>query len=882
MAMGATWQVTSGAATANWAPTTTATGPVDTTAVIAGVYVAQAPPAQPSANWPAVQLQAAFGSTTGGPAGQGTPPDQRVWADISNRLLSWSETRGGQYELDKLEAAEVNVMLDNHDGALTPRAPWAITATTGSANATTLTVSSGDAAKLTVGDYFQLYNVAPPAGTPLQPAVFQVTKVAATLVTFTPAAATNPVSGTVAQSGSFTPLQLGQVTSFAPVRLLTTWQGRTQSTFSGYTERWPQAWAADSWWQRSNAVFTDVWSLINANIRTIGQAEILNDIPFAYWPCNDAAGSIAAANIAVANTDPMVVKQCKAGPGNATFKFGSSAGAGNVLSGASAWQQSGLATAWTFASNTNSPDNVDIVSTTAFPSNTAVGNHFHLTFSSNVQIEATLFVVTDLLTISGFNYIHFSPAAISAPLSGDNAVSLGDISFGYCLYYQAPGGQPLLDGVTITAWFNVSPTGPDAIQTLWSLKSAGGPIATLWVTPSFVTPAGALMFDTWDANGNNTSVLIDDTFNWASNTWFNVTVTLTPTTFAVYTSTSAAGTGAARTGVRLPFQPVWNWISFGGQADTFTSGFCTNCSVAHCAIFPYVISLQRIITQIYATGLALANSDTTFASFDIVSARIHRYLQAGGFTGPRCIDTTDNTYGQSRTTAATEISGKQANTAVEDMAASDGGILAITGDGSLFYRANINNYNTAPKWTLGENTTAGEIPYLTDATVGYDPSLVVNTLSLSQQNGVSVSPSAVLAPLITASQQRYGSITATPSVFLYNLDAVTDLANWLLEQHVSASLRVEQVTIDAAKVTAAWPLMLYADIGDVVVFHRRPQTGGAPPLTFTTRILRLQRTLDWTSGTATIKLTLSPYDGNALATNTAATGTPNGSVVLAR
>ena len=883
MEMGATWQVTSGAATANWAPTSTATGPVDVTAVIAGVYVAQAPPTQPSPNWPVVQLQAAFGSTAGGPAGQGTPPDQRVWADISGRRLTWSETRGGQYELDKLEAAEVNVALDNHDGALTPRPPWAITATTGSANATTLTVSSTDAAKLTVGDYFQLYNAAPPAGVPLQSAVFQVTNVASTLVTFTPAAAANPVTGTVAQSGSFTPISLGQVTSFAPVRLLTTWQGRTQASFGGYTERWPQEWAAGSWWQRSNAVFTDVWSLTNATLRSIGEAEILNDLPFAYWPCDDQAGSAAASNIAPANTDPLTVKQCKAGPGNASYAFGVSAsaiyGPDTVLSGSSAWQQSGLASQWEFDADADSSTNTYISSTAAFPSNIAVGNHFKLTFSTNVPIQSTLFVVTSLGTASGFNEIFFSPAAISDPLSGDKAISQGDEFFGYCLYYQPSGGQPLLDGVTITAFFNIDSVGSNAPQTLWSLKSAGGPIATLWVTPSFTTPPSALMFDTWDSNGNNTSVIINNTIDWAVGMWFNVTVTLTSTTFTVYPD---GGAVAAVSGVRLPFQPEWNWISFGGQADAFTSGSCANCMITQCAIFPYVLSLQRILTQVYATELSLGGVQHTFESFDIVSDRIHRYLQAGGFTGPRCIDITGNTYGQSTTTAATEVAGKQANTAVEDMAASDGGILAITGDGSLFYRANVNNYNTTPKWTLGENTTAGEIPYLPDATVGYDPSLVVNTISLSQQNGVSVSPSNALGPVITASQQRYGSITATPSVFLYDIDAVTDLANWLLEQHGNASLRVEQVTVDAAKTTAAWPLVLYGDIGDVVVFHRRPITGGAPPLTFTTRILRLQRTLDWASGTATIKLTLSPYNGNALATNTAAAGTPNGGVVLAR
>jgi hypothetical protein len=119
-------------------------------------------------------------------------------------------------------------------------------------------------------------------------------------------------------------------------------------------------------------------------------------------------------------------------------------------------------------------------------------------------------------------------------------------------------------------------------------------------------------------------------------------------------------------------------------------------------------------------------------------------------------------------------------------------------------------------------------------------------------------------------------------VFLYDLDAVGDLANWITELHGAAQLRVEQVTVDAAKTTAAWPLVLWGDVGDIVLFHRRPISGGAPALSISTQVLKLHRTLEWSTGTAKLQLTLSPYYGNALATNSAAFGFPNGSVILAR
>lgn len=71
-------------------------------------------PTQPNTNWPMVKLEAAFGQESS------VPPDQLVWTDISNRLLSVSTDRGRQYELNALEAGEANFVLRNDDGLLTP------------------------------------------------------------------------------------------------------------------------------------------------------------------------------------------------------------------------------------------------------------------------------------------------------------------------------------------------------------------------------------------------------------------------------------------------------------------------------------------------------------------------------------------------------------------------------------------------------------------------------------------------------------------------------------------------------------------------------------------------------------------------------------------
>jgi Concanavalin A-like lectin/glucanases superfamily len=80
------------------------------------VAVAAAAPLvlNPSPSWPVIQCQAAFGATPGDPSAYWT------WTDITSRYLGIKASRGRQFELDQLEAADVTITIDNVDGALNP------------------------------------------------------------------------------------------------------------------------------------------------------------------------------------------------------------------------------------------------------------------------------------------------------------------------------------------------------------------------------------------------------------------------------------------------------------------------------------------------------------------------------------------------------------------------------------------------------------------------------------------------------------------------------------------------------------------------------------------------------------------------------------------
>lgn len=247
------WRVASTSETATW---TTTTG--DLSAVSAAILVTNSAPSQPNPAWPYTQLLAGFGS------GALTPPSEITWTDITIRFLAGkdaTDSGGKQYELDQLQAGEIDITLDNNDAALTP------------------------------------FN----ASSPFYP---------------------NVVADT-------------------PMRLQMTWNGLTYAVWSGFVERWPQAWD-DTWYGISQVTLTDSWSLLTAQLAPCQQEEILTDSPYAYWTMGDAEGSTSAGNSAPGNTNSLQVVSSKSGTLTAAYAFGADAGVDPGDPSGTVWQQSGL------------------------------------------------------------------------------------------------------------------------------------------------------------------------------------------------------------------------------------------------------------------------------------------------------------------------------------------------------------------------------------------------------------------------------------------------------------------------------------------------------------------------------------------------------------
>ncbi|MEV7006851.1 LamG-like jellyroll fold domain-containing protein [Streptosporangium sp. NPDC051022] len=104
------YQTTTGSVSVTYTTSSTA----NIAAVGVTVLTAAAAPAQPRPNWPTMAFEVGFGS------GAQTPRDQISWTTLAGRLLGLDCSRGRNYQLGTVEAADIDLRLRNDDAALNP------------------------------------------------------------------------------------------------------------------------------------------------------------------------------------------------------------------------------------------------------------------------------------------------------------------------------------------------------------------------------------------------------------------------------------------------------------------------------------------------------------------------------------------------------------------------------------------------------------------------------------------------------------------------------------------------------------------------------------------------------------------------------------------
>lgn len=325
-----TFSLSSG--TANWA------------GVVVAFRTAGVAPAQPNPNWPGIQFQVGLGYDLS------TPPSRVQWTDQTKRFKELVGDRGIQAELGVASQGQTTVVLDNQDGAYSPRTAGSATA---NATGTTSTVKVPDAQATNInkGDFFQLETS---SGALKEFTVFQVLSLSSsggtTTVTFTRADGSGVALAATASGDLYVGIPIDL---YMPYRLLATWSGKTYAVESGWLRDVVTVYDGAAYSEAQIAATDAIETLTAANPSAL-RGEILRRKPTHYWPMDDASGSGYAANASGASNAALTVTASKYGTGSSTADFGASTQDVQVSGGlvfsvlgdaGTGWQSSGLTSA---------------------------------------------------------------------------------------------------------------------------------------------------------------------------------------------------------------------------------------------------------------------------------------------------------------------------------------------------------------------------------------------------------------------------------------------------------------------------------------------------------------------------------------------------------
>jgi hypothetical protein len=187
-----------------------------------------------------------------------------------------------------------------------------------------------------------------------------------------------------------------------------------------------------------------------------------------------------------------------------------------------------------------------------------------------------------------------------------------------------------------------------------------------------------------------------------------------------------------------------------------------------------------------------------------------------------------------------------------------------------------------------------EVPYLIDVKLSSDRAQMFNQAILTQygadtsttfrstdlvfqptsgvlvtiQNNASVNNRAGVPYTATL----YSNNTAQALPYYFDIPSMEDFGNWITQSLASPLMRPETVTITPGSVPQAVLMGLGAEVGDTVLFRRRPL--GAPTVQVVTYISKLSHDIDIADGRWNTKYELSPFpQGNVLICDDPISGT---------
>lgn len=293
--------------------------------------------------------------------------------------------------------------------------------------------------------------------------------------------------------------------------------------------------------------------------------------------------------------------------------------------------------------------------------------------------------------------------------------------------------------------------------------------------------------------------------------------------------------------------PAGALMGFGGSPWSNNPGSGYTGAFRSCAVYQQPLDPTRIASHALVFGSG--------ASGDTSDARLGRILNYVPWYGGRALNAGATSEG-----AALGLSGKNAVAALQDVGDIDeNGVVFADSAGNVAFRGrHYAQTFTVPRFIFGGDDTAGEIPYRGTLADGTDLEQTYNIAPVTQQGGVQV-----VGQNPTSQDRYFPRSTGEVTVNTTSADEVADRANWMVSENAYGE-PLQRVThlefrpshLRPAMVPLAWYAALSLEVGDPVrVMIRDP---GQPARALDCVVDELTPTVGETPGEWRVELSLSP------------------------
>ena len=558
-------------------------------------------------------------------------------------------------------------------------------------------------------------------------------------------------------------------------------------------ERWPQQWD-EQLRGVANTVINDQWSVINKELPTPYRAEVLNDVPYAWWPCDDPAtnNTTSLVNAAPGNSLPLQITIAPGGlastvnvgtPGDgASYSFDFSAvqqfaqDSGWMYGDpdSAAWQQTGTGSAATGrylqCTDANFPPlatGVTVEGWWNFTWAKTAPPNANFQFGPDGQPAANL-VLWELNTGSAAVATLFldSSGHLRFTFGGSTTTVYSGADLRNVTWF---GATVTMTATTWTAWLNggvvAKVSGSGSATSAWSVFTAnavaagtsgiGNPEVSHLAVYGTALPAPRVMahfVSAYTAAGqlpqpSAPTLQFIPTQSPAPDGIMHTGTFFKPPTAIIGTNSTLSaivtGTGGGLTSA--PAIPsTWDWCqstgSGAGSAGDYAWLQASGPAAPEYSWYTAAgsgnenLASTTVANSLFVNSYGSGADPPTVASplGDTVGNRLERLLQAGGVTTPaRCIDAAS-----AAVVAGLDTGGQASGAALGAIVSSDSGLLFMNSAGNLMYFGRDRLAVMPVRWQLGDDVAGGQIPYQftggDDAGLDTDPQRVQNVIQVTQ------------------------------------------------------------------------------------------------------------------------------------------------------